>query len=45
MYEYGIRNINTNEETIIFGYSIANAFGRTKLDRSEWEVWYSEYID
>lgn len=45
MYEYGIHNIITNEESIIFGYSIQNAFSRTTLNPNEWEVWYSEYID
>lgn len=45
MYEYGIHNIITNEESIIFGYSIQNAFSRTTLNPNEWEVWYNEYID
>jgi hypothetical protein len=45
MYEYHIYNVNTLEEKIIFGYYLADAFRRSKLDSSEWTVWLSEYID
>lgn len=45
MYEYEIRNIHTNEETIIFGYSFADACRRSKLNPSDWECWMQTYID
>lgn len=45
MYEYGIYNIITNEEDIIFGHSFEDACRRAKLNPQEWKVIYQEYID
>lgn len=45
MFEFGIRNIHTGEEDIMFGYNIADAYRRAKLDTNEWHVTYCEYID
>jgi hypothetical protein len=46
MWEFGIENVSTNEKSIIFGYSVADAFRRhPSLNREEWSVWYSEYVD
>lgn len=45
MYEFGILNINTQEERIIFGYNGIDAFRRNGLDAAEWKVLYSEYVD
>lgn len=46
MYEYGIRNVKTNERTIIFGYSWNNAVQRSKLDNeADWTIEYYEYVD
>ena len=45
MFEFGILNINTQEERIIFGYNGIDAFHRYNLDAAGWKVLYSEYID
>ena len=45
MLEFGILNINTQEERIIFGYNGIDAFRRYNLDTAEWRVLYSEYVD
>lgn len=45
MYEFGILNINTQEERIIFGYNGIDAFRRYNLNAAEWKVLYSEYVD
>ena len=46
MWEFGIYNENTKERDIIFGYTIDNAFNRCpSLNRAEWVVEYSEYVD
>lgn len=45
MIEFGIVNINTNEERQMFGYNIADACHRAKLDMNEWHITYCEYID
>lgn len=46
MYEYEIYNERTNESDFIYGYSVDNAFDRhPNLDRNEWKVIFSEYID
>lgn len=45
MYEFGILNINTQKERIIFGYNGIDAFRRSGLDAAEWKVLYSEYVD
>ena len=38
MFEFGILNINTQEERIIFGYNGIDAFHRSGLDAAEWKV-------
>lgn len=46
MYEFEIKNINTNDTRIIFGYTLSDAFRRNPdLDDSEWECIDIEYID
>ena len=46
MYEYTIKNINTNEEDIIFGYNESDARRRANLiDNDEWVVTDWEYVD
>lgn len=45
MREYGVMNNKTNEQIVIFGYSVDNAFLRSKKDKSEWTILWSEYID
>ena len=45
MIEFGIVNIKTNEERHMFGYNIADAYRRAKLDMNEWHITYCEYID
>lgn len=45
MYEFGIINTKTGERNIIFGYTQANAFHRSKLDAKDWEILYMEYVD
>lgn len=45
MYEYGITNKKTNENEIIFGRTLADAYRRAKLNPEEWTMWYREYID
>lgn len=45
MYEFKITKLATGEESIIFGYDMANAFRRAKLNPAEWVVWDREYID
>lgn len=46
MYEYTIKNINTNEEDIIFGYNESDARRRANLiDNDAWVVTNWEYID
>lgn len=45
MMEYGIINNVTKEENIIFGYNVADAFRRSKLNSSEWSISYAEFID
>jgi hypothetical protein len=44
MYEIDIKNKNTNETTIIAGYSFEDAFRRAKLIPEEWEVVFYEYV-
>ena len=38
MLEFGILNINTQEERIIFGYNEIDAFRRYNLDAAEWRI-------
>lgn len=50
MNEYTIYNVNTKEEDVLFGYSIADAYRRDGKDRETeqnkgWVVLYVEYID
>ena len=45
MTEYGIYNIHTDEEEIIFGYNFTDACRRAKLNPNDWEVIYREYVD
>jgi hypothetical protein len=45
MYEYEIMNRDNDEITFIHGYSVADAFRRTKLDKDQWTVVYAEYVD
>lgn len=45
MFEFGITNIKNNETAVIFGYNIADAYRRAKLDMNEWHITYCEYID
>lgn len=45
MYEYFIINKKTGENGYIFGSSLENAFRRSKLNREEWTVEWSQYAD
>ena len=45
MIEFGIMNTKTEEEKVMFGYSITDAYRRAKLDMNEWHITYCEYID
>ena len=45
MKEFGIYNVKTKEEKIVFGYSLKDALDRYGLDSAEWETWYCEYLD
>lgn len=45
MMEYGICNINTQKETIIYGYSFSDACKKAGLNPKEWEIFYQEFID
>lgn len=45
MIEFGIRNIHTEEENIIFGYNVADAYERSGLNANEWVIDYVDYID
>ena len=45
MKEFGIININTNEERIIFGYNVNDAYRRAKVNAIQWTIVYVDYID
>jgi hypothetical protein len=45
MYEFRITNLATGKESIVFGYSIDNAYKRAKLNPAEWVVYSREYVD
>lgn len=45
MFEFGITNIKTHETNTMFGYNIADAYRRAKLDMTIWHIDYVEYID
>ena len=45
MFDYRIENVTTNEELVIYGYSVSDAFRRANIKDNEWTVVYSEYVD
>ena len=45
MYEYEVRNIKTNEERVIYGYSLTDACRRSNLLKANWDIIRFEYID
>ena len=45
MIEFGSVNIITNEDRLMFGYNVAAAYRRSKLDMNTWHITYCEYID
>ena len=46
MYEFRLyHNKQANEETIIFGYTLRDAFQRHKLNPVEWTLYAYEYVD
>ena len=45
MFEYEAYNLETKEETILFGYSFKDACRRSNLDPREWDYYSSEYND
>ena len=48
MYEFHIRNTQTGETNIIFGYTANDAFRRAGIDNTElwnWEIEFFEYVD
>lgn len=46
MWEYQIRNRETNEQDFMWGYNEFDAWSRRPdLDRTKWVITYREYID
>ena len=45
MLEYGIFNLHTDEEKVIYGYNFENACNRAGLNPDDWDIIYREYID
>ena len=45
MFEFTIKNHKTNEEDIIFGYSMADAMRRNRLNPIEWNIVSMNYAD
>ena len=46
MFEYTIYNKKTNEQEVIFGYTVDDAFERCPIfDPKDWEVVFCEYAD
>lgn len=45
MFEFTVKNYKTNEEDIIFGYSMADAMRRNKMSPVEWSVISMNYAD
>ena len=45
MLEYGIYNLRTDEEMVIYGYNFDNACKRAGLNPEEWQIIYREYVD
>ena len=45
MWCFEIRNRETKETTLIFGYSWKNAFKRSNLNPDEWDIINEDYED
>lgn len=50
MYEFTMRNKNTNEQDFWYGYSLDDAINRRKknnpnFNENEWEYLFRDYID
>ena len=45
MYEYGIHHKHCGMTTVIYGYSVMDAFKRANKDQTIWVVDYAEYVD
>lgn len=45
MWEYTIRNLKTDEQTMIWGYSYEDACRRWNINPKEWWLQYWEYVD
>lgn len=45
MLEYGVYNLHTDAEMIIYGYSFADACKRAKLNPGDYQIIYMDYID
>ena len=48
MYEFHVRNTQTGETNILFGYTANDAFRRAGIKNTElwnWEVEFYEYVD
>ena len=45
MYEIRVYHNTTEEEKIIFGRDIKDAFFRFRLDTGDWTVYACEYVD
>ncbi len=48
MYEFHIRNTQTSEQCIIFGYTANDAFRRAGIINTElwnWQIEFYEYVD
>ena len=48
MYEFHVRNTQTGETNILFGYNANDAFRRAGVTNTElwnWEIEFYEYVD
>jgi len=45
MWEFEVRNYETGEITLIFGYNYSDACRRWKLVPNEWEILLQTYVD
>jgi hypothetical protein len=45
MYEFYIEHIHCGMTSHIYGYSVNDAFRRSKKDPSLWRVVFADYID
>lgn len=45
MYEYEIRNKESGEIDLIYGYTYKDALARCDLNPSEWEKLFEVYVD